>query len=121
MIVHRAEADPFLCSSLLQTTTNFSSLLPPTNLNDFHHLPGSGMIMVANEGVHMTNYYIPQLGPAPKWCSFLDNVTEEMEDHQGGGISTYNDFKFVEKAELASYVQLIIPNCTDLSLPAAAD
>ncbi|KAL7409808.1 hypothetical protein BDY24DRAFT_196138 [Mrakia frigida] len=64
--------------------------------------PGSGMIMVANEGVHMTTYYVPQLGPAPKWCSFLDNVTEEMEDHQGGGLSNYNDFKFVEKAELAS-------------------
>lgn len=62
------------------------------------------MIMIANEGVHMTNYYVPQLGPAPKWCSFLDNVTEEMEDHQGGGLSNYNDFKFVEKAELASYV-----------------
>ena len=87
---------------ILQPSNNFSSLTPPTNLNDFHHIPGSGMIMVANEGVHMTNYYIPQLGPAPKWCSFLDNVTEEMEDHQGGGISNYQDFKFVERSELAT-------------------
>jgi len=85
-----------------EPSNNFSSLTPPTNLNDFHHIPGSGMIMVANEGVHMTNYYIPQLGPAPKWCSFLDNVTEEMEDHQGGGISNYQDFKFVERSELAT-------------------
>ncbi|CDZ96437.1 WD40 repeat protein [Phaffia rhodozyma] len=82
--------------------TNFASLQPPTNLNDFHHLPGSGMIMVANEGVHMTTYYVPQLGPAPKWCSFLDNVTEEMEDHQGGGLSNYQDFKFIERSELAT-------------------
>lgn len=85
-----------------EPSNNFSSLTPPTNLNDFHHIPGSGMIMVANEGVHMTNYYIPQLGPAPKWCSFLDNVTEEMQDHQGGGISNYQDFKFVERSELAT-------------------
>lgn len=67
------------------------------------------MIMVANEGIHMTNYYVPQLGPAPKWCSFLDNVTEEMEDHQGGGISNYQDFKFVERSELATYVAPSLP------------
>lgn len=64
------------------------------------------MLMVANEGVHMTTFYVPQLGPAPKWCSFLDNVTEEMEDHQGGGLNTYQDFKFVERTELSSCVSL---------------
>ena len=49
----------------------------------------------------MTSYYIPQLGPAPRWCSFLDNITEEMEDQTVR--SVYEDFKFVERSELSKY------------------
>lgn len=49
----------------------------------------------------MTAYYIPQLGPAPRWCSFLDNITEEMEDQTGRNM--YEDFKFVERSELSRY------------------
>jgi len=25
-------------------------------------------------------YFVPALGPAPKWCSFLDSLTEELEE-----------------------------------------
>lgn len=55
----------------------------------------------------MNAYYIPQLGPAPKWCSFLDNITEEMEDQTGR--SLYEDYKFVERSELAKCVALVLP------------
>lgn len=79
---------------------NFASVTTPTDINDVCHIPGSGLFMLANEGIHMTSYYIPQLGPAPKWCSFLDNLTEEMEDQTIR--STYEDLKFVDKAELAT-------------------
>lgn len=58
--------------------------------------------MLANEGIQMNAFYIPQLGPAPRWCSFLDNITEEMEDQTGR--SVYEDYKFVERGELARYV-----------------
>jgi len=60
--------------------------------------------MTANEGIQMTTYYIPQLGPAPRWCSFLENITEELEDGAGGGQTVYEDYKFVSRAELATYV-----------------
>ncbi|KAG8802948.1 hypothetical protein FRC18_007414, partial [Serendipita sp. 400] len=80
--------------------TNFASVTTPTDINDVCHVPGSGLFMLANEGIHMTSYYIPQLGPAPKWCSFLDNLTEEMEDQTVR--NTYEDFKFLDKDELAS-------------------
>ncbi|KAJ7057791.1 NUC153 and WD40 repeat-containing nucleolar rRNA processing-related protein [Mycena amicta] len=63
-----------------------------------HHVPGSGLIMTANEGIQMATYYIPQLGPAPRWASFLENITEEMEDQTTR--SVYEDFKFVERNEL---------------------
>ena len=58
--------------------------------------------MLANEGIQMTSYYIPQLGPAPKWCSFLENLTEEMEDQTTRNV--YQDYKFVERGELATSV-----------------
>jgi ribosome biogenesis protein ENP2 len=57
--------------------------------------------MMASEGIQMTSYYIPQLGPAPKWCSFLDNITEEMEDQTIRNV--YEDFKFVERSEISTF------------------
>lgn len=52
----------------------------------------------------MTTYYIPQLGPAPRWCSFLENLTEEMEEGAGGTKGVYEDYKFVSRAELSQCV-----------------
>ncbi|CAA7268364.1 unnamed protein product [Cyclocybe aegerita] len=78
--------------------SNFVSITPTNDLNDVHHLPGSGIIMTANEGIQMGTYYIPQLGPAPRWASFLENITEEMEDQTTR--SVYEDYKFIERSEL---------------------
>jgi ribosome biogenesis protein ENP2 len=92
-------------------------MTPATDLNDIHHIPGSGLLMTANEGIQMTTYYIPQLGPAPRWCSFLENITEELEDSAGGARTVYQDYKFVSRAELATYVlhtrfpPISLPNC----------
>ena len=93
---------------MLQPSENFTSMTPATDLNDVHHLPGSGLLMTANEGIQMTTYYIPQLGPAPRWCSFLENITEELEDSAGGARTVYEDYKFVSRAELATYVSTCI-------------
>lgn len=48
----------------------------------------------------MNTYYIPQLGPAPRWCSFLENLTEELEDQTTR--TAYEDYKFVDRNELAT-------------------
>ena len=56
--------------------------------------------MLANEGIQMNVYYIPQLGPAPRWCSFLENLTEELEDQTIRTV--YEDYKFVDRNELAT-------------------
>lgn len=55
----------------------------------------------------MSSYYIPQLGPAPRWCSFLDNITEEMEDQTTRNV--YEDYKFIERSELARHVTCYPP------------
>ena len=59
-------------------------------------------MLLANEGIKMTTYFVPQLGPAPKWCSFLENLTEEMEDSTAR--TAYQDYKFIDRSELAKYV-----------------
>ena len=56
--------------------------------------------MLANEGIQMNTYYIPQLGPAPRWCNFLENLTEELEDQTTRTV--YEDYKFVDRNELAA-------------------
>jgi ribosome biogenesis protein ENP2 len=38
------------------------------------------------------------MGPAPKWCSFIENLTEELEEKQTETI--YNEYKFLSKEEL---------------------
>jgi ribosome biogenesis protein ENP2 len=48
--------------------------------------------------VQIQSYYIPKLGTAPKWCSFLDNLTEELEENPN--TTVYDDYKFVTKKEL---------------------
>lgn len=53
---------------------------------------------MANETVKMQVYYIPSLGPAPYWCSFLDNLTEELEELNTDII--YDDYKFITEKEL---------------------
>lgn len=69
-----------------------------TDLNDFCTVPNTGMFFLAQEGVKMLSYYIPSLGCAPRWCSFLDNLTEEIESESVQNI--YDDYKFVTKQEL---------------------
>jgi len=80
--------------------TPFSSIEPPLDVNDVCPVPDTGLIFVANEGRPMHTYYIPQLGPAPRWCSFLDNLTEEMEENPIQ--TTYDNYKFVTHKELAA-------------------
>lgn len=55
--------------------------------------------MTANEDSRMNIYFIPDLGPAPKWCSFLDHLTEELEENPQA--SLYDDYKFVSCSELS--------------------
>lgn len=46
----------------------------------------------------MGAFFIPSIGQAPKWISFLDNLTEELEQKQS--TATSEDFKFVTSNDL---------------------
>lgn len=76
----------------------FSSVEPQTNINSVCVYPNSGMLFTANEDPKMNTFYIPALGPAPRWCSFLDNLTEELEESPESTV--YDDYKFVTRKDL---------------------
>ena len=77
------------------------------DINSLCTFPGTGLIMAAVEQYRVQAFYVPSLGPAPKWCSFLDNLTEELEESKQGA-TIYEDYKFVTRDELTQL------NLTDL-------
>ncbi|XP_006626131.2 nucleolar protein 10 [Lepisosteus oculatus] len=76
----------------------FASIEPQHDINDICLYPNSGMLFTANEDPKMNTFYIPALGPAPRWCSFLDNLTEELEENPE--TTVYDDYKFVTRKDL---------------------
>ncbi|KAI8078477.1 WD40-repeat-containing domain protein [Thamnidium elegans] len=79
---------------------HFTSIEPETDINDVSTVDDSGLILTANEGIQMGSYFIPQLGPAPRWASFLENITEEMEENPNRDV--YDDYKFITRKELTA-------------------
>jgi ribosome biogenesis protein ENP2 len=77
----------------------FTSIEPPAAVNGV--CVDSGVVMVANEQHRMQAYYCPELGPAPTWAHFLDNLTEELEEQ--GEAPLYDDYKFVTRDELEDW------------------
>ncbi|XP_063216087.1 nucleolar protein 10 isoform X2 [Bacillus rossius redtenbacheri] len=69
-----------------------------TKFYNFSVIPNTGMIFIANENPKILTYYIPSLGPAPRWCGFLDSLTEELEESNMETV--YDDYKFVTRREL---------------------
>ena len=86
----------------------WTSVEPVADINSVAWCKDSGMILTANEGRQQHSFFIPQLGPAPKWCSFLDNLVEEMaEDPNDPNAFTsqkagdiYDNYKFLTTQQL---------------------
>ncbi|KAM5469318.1 Small ribosomal subunit biogenesis [Microsporum ferrugineum] len=88
--------------------TPWTSVEPAVDINSVAWCKDSGMILTANEGRQQHSFFIPQLGPAPKWCAFLDNLVEEMADDPndphafvtGQSGSVYDNYKFLTVPQL---------------------
>ena len=86
----------------------WTSVEPAVDINSVAWCKDSGMLLTANEGRQQHSFFIPQLGPAPKWCSFLDNLVEEMAEdpndpsafssRKAGDV--YDNYKFLTLAQL---------------------
>ncbi|KAK4636739.1 Ribosome biogenesis protein ENP2 [Fulvia fulva] len=83
---------------------------PAVDLNHVEWVPDSGMLLTANEGRQQHSFFIPQLGPAPKWCAFLDNLVDEMAEDpddpnafKTSGTAAgevYDNYKFLDTKQL---------------------
>ncbi|GBF65682.1 ribosome biogenesis protein [Trichophyton mentagrophytes] len=88
--------------------TPWTSVEPAVDINSVAWCKDSGMLLTANEGRQQHSFFIPQLGPAPKWCAFLDNLVEEMADDPndphafatGQSGSVYDNYKFLTVPQL---------------------
>jgi len=86
----------------------WTSVEPAVDINCVAWCKDSGMFLTANEGRQQHAFLIPQLGPAPKWCAFLDNVVEEMTDDPNDPHSfssrkvgeVYDNYKFLTLPQL---------------------
>lgn len=58
----------------------------------------SGIICMACDTPKVQVQFVPQLGIAPNWASFLDGITEELEDKDTTVV--FDDFKFITKEEM---------------------
>ncbi|KAF2429290.1 WD40 repeat-like protein [Tothia fuscella] len=89
--------------------TPWTSVEPAVDLNHVEWCRDSGMLLTANEGKQQHAFFIPQLGPAPKWCAFLDNLVEEMAEDPNDPASfgksrkageVYDNYKFLTTPQL---------------------
>eukprot|EP00200_Dunaliella_tertiolecta_P014606 CAMPEP_0202392444 /NCGR_PEP_ID=MMETSP1127-20130417/92376_1 /ASSEMBLY_ACC=CAM_ASM_000462 /TAXON_ID=3047 /ORGANISM="Dunaliella tertiolecta, Strain CCMP1320" /LENGTH=682 /DNA_ID=CAMNT_0048994951 /DNA_START=66 /DNA_END=2111 /DNA_ORIENTATION=- len=82
----------------INTGEGYTSIEPTEgDINDVCLWPNSGLLMVGCDASVIQGYFIPSLGPAPKWCSHLEGLTEEMEE---AAPSVYDDYRFVTKNDL---------------------
>lgn len=77
-----------------------SNVETQNDINDFEIYQGSGMFFTANENPKMEIYFAPELGPVPKWCSFLEKITEELEDTNKAEENLTEDKKFLTLNDL---------------------
>lgn len=82
-----------------ETGEGMTSIEPTAGrINDVCVFRESGLILLALDSSQIPSYFIPALGPAPKWCSYLENLTEELEENAQTTI--YDDYKFLTKEDL---------------------
>jgi ribosome biogenesis protein ENP2 len=81
--------------------TNIETDAPSTDVLVF---PDSGVVFATGEQQKVMAYYCPALGKAPRWCSFLDNITEELEERKRStqGDEIFENFKFLTREDLSA-------------------
>ena len=78
-------------------------------INGLTFWPNLGLFFTPCDAPRVGTYFAPGIGPAPKWCSFLDTVADELNQQLAGGKSAaggaetkqmYDDFIFLTREQL---------------------
>ncbi|KPI84016.1 hypothetical protein ABL78_6941 [Leptomonas seymouri] len=90
--------------------TNFTTIDAPADISDFmlfkrqHNMVApyacddSGVVAICCDAPRVQVQFIPQLGAAPRWASFLEVMTEELEEKEA--TTVYDDYTFIPKEEM---------------------
>jgi ribosome biogenesis protein ENP2 len=82
--------------------TILTNIEATANINAVHLVSDkkgpSGLIFMAGEQTRVMSYFVPNLGHAPRWCSFLESLTEELEESANQNV--YEDYKFITQKEV---------------------
>lgn len=84
----------------------FTNMEPAEDINDVCVWKDSGLIMAGCDTSRIQAYFVPALGPAPRWCSFLENLTEELEE--SANPTVYDDYRFVTRDDLVSLFFILV-------------
>lgn len=83
-----------------ETGEGMTSLEPGGGkINDTCVFPGTGLILMALDSRLIPAYFIPDLGPAPKWSPRLQNW-EELELEENKEAIVYDNYKFLTREDL---------------------
>ena len=88
-----------LCKHQLKISRNGKTectIEPDYSLNDFVHIPDSGMFIMGGDSTELTTAYVNDIGPAPKFALFAD----QFFDSNTSSKTEYEHFKFITKPEL---------------------
>ncbi len=77
---------------------DFTVLKAQHNMVAPYESDDSGIVCICCDTPRVQVHFIPQLGIAPRWASFLDSITEELEEKEQNVV--YEDYKFIAKAEM---------------------
>lgn len=75
----------------------YTAIEPPGGaINGVCVWPGSGLLMLATDAPKIPAFFVPSLGPAPPWCSFLEAVVEDLDaagGSDGAAAAVYDDYR----------------------------
>ena len=79
----------------------WTSIEPAVDINFVSWCKNSGMLLTANEGKQQHCFFIPQLGAAPPWCTYLDHMVDDLTNE--ASTTTYDNYRFLDLAQLKDY------------------
>ena len=81
----------------------FTSFETKSQMNSVIPYPGSGLLFAGTDTEKVQVMLIPDLGPAPRQFSFLDNLILDVEAADEDETPLYEDQKFVTREELENF------------------
>ncbi|OAF64646.1 Nucleolar protein 10 [Intoshia linei] len=72
------------------------------DVNDVSVVENSGLMFIAGESPSIVPFFVGEIGHAPKWCKYLDKITDDFDSAgvQCESGNLYDDFTFITRDEV---------------------